>query len=211
MNNVFKTRNEHSRFDILNEKQEKQEKRENFPVERETKSNVFMKKIDSRIKKETTLNESHFPELSLKKKEENQVEEENSSNDYLNITNKSLVEKEEDSSKESKTIHKDWIILSKASRREFLSKKAHVESEDENVLQEEPQKIINKLVELYETWKRDYIENWGMDEYEYHYRFPGYNYHYFDELDDYYEEEHNEWNDLENEEDDFLKYKKEKE
>ena len=48
---------------------------------------------------------------------------------------------------------------------------------------------IQKLVELYEKRTEEYIESWGYDEWEKMFRFPNYDYEYFDKLDDLYEEE----------------------
>jgi hypothetical protein len=47
--------------------------------------------------------------------------------------------------------------------------------------------IMGRLVELYETWKKNYIETWGEEDYERNYRFPNYDYEYFDKLDELYE------------------------
>jgi hypothetical protein len=52
-----------------------------------------------------------------------------------------------------------------------------------------PHVIMNKLVELYETWKANYIQLWGYDDYENNYKFPNYDYEYFDKLDYIYEME----------------------
>jgi hypothetical protein len=52
-----------------------------------------------------------------------------------------------------------------------------------------PHVIMNKLVELYETWKANYIHLWGYDDYENNYKFPNYDYEYFDKLDYIYEME----------------------
>jgi hypothetical protein len=48
---------------------------------------------------------------------------------------------------------------------------------------------FKKLAELYEEHKREYIELWGYDEWERMYRFPNYDYEYFDKLDQKYYEE----------------------
>ena len=49
--------------------------------------------------------------------------------------------------------------------------------------------VLQKLVENHEKWKAYYIQLWGEDEYEKIYRFPNYDYHYFDKLDEEYEME----------------------
>jgi len=52
---------------------------------------------------------------------------------------------------------------------------------------------LQRLVENYETWKANYIKLWGEDEYEKMYRFPNYDYHYFDKLDEEYERQQEEY------------------
>jgi len=46
------------------------------------------------------------------------------------------------------------------------------------------QKVIPyALVEAYDKWKKQYIEDFGYDDYEHNYLFPNYDYEYFDKLD----------------------------
>ena len=53
--------------------------------------------------------------------------------------------------------------------------------------------VLQKLVENHEKWKAYYIQLWGEDEYEKMYRFPNYDYHYFDKLDEEYERQQEEY------------------
>jgi hypothetical protein len=55
--------------------------------------------------------------------------------------------------------------------------------------------IINALVELHKKRTQEYIDMWGYDTWEKMYRFPNYDYEYFDKLDELYEEMENEEND----------------
>jgi hypothetical protein len=52
----------------------------------------------------------------------------------------------------------------------------------------EPQ-VLDALVELHNKRTQEYIDMWGYDTWEKLYRFPNYDYHYFDKLDEKYEEE----------------------
>ena len=54
--------------------------------------------------------------------------------------------------------------------------------------------IINALVELHKKRTEEYINMWGYDTWEKMYRFPNYDYAYFDKLDELYEEMENEDN-----------------
>jgi hypothetical protein len=71
-----------------------------------------------------------------------------------------------------------------------------------------PYEIMSKQVELYETWKANYIAQYGEYYYEKHYRFPNYDYEYFDKLDEKYEAELEELERLEQEKerDQYIEY-----
>ena len=47
-----------------------------------------------------------------------------------------------------------------------------------------PNEVLQKLVELHETWKANYIRDYGEDYYEKYYRFQDWDYDYFDKLDE---------------------------
>ena len=71
-----------------------------------------------------------------------------------------------------------------------------------------PYEIMSKQVELYETWKANYIAQYGEYYYEKYYRFPNYDYEYFDKLDEKYEAELEELERLEQERerDQYIEY-----
>ena len=48
----------------------------------------------------------------------------------------------------------------------------------------EPHEIMKALAEKYDKWKAEYISEYGIDDYEHNFRFPGYDYEYFDKLDE---------------------------
>jgi len=50
-----------------------------------------------------------------------------------------------------------------------------------------PYEVFSALNKRYEEWKADYIKEYGEDYYEHYYRFPNYDYEYFDKLDEKYE------------------------
>jgi hypothetical protein len=47
----------------------------------------------------------------------------------------------------------------------------------------QPPEIMKALAEKYDKWKAEYIRDYGIDDYENTFRFPGYDYEYFDKLD----------------------------
>ena len=71
---------------------------------------------------------------------------------------------------------------------------SHIEFENSSHLKEsskkklEPQ-VLDALVQLHNKRTQEYIDMWGYDTWEKLYRFPNYDYHYFDKLDEKYEEE----------------------
>jgi hypothetical protein len=71
-----------------------------------------------------------------------------------------------------------------------------------------PYEIMSKQVELYETWKANYIAQYGEYYYEKQYRFPNYDYEYFDKLDEKYEAELEELErfEQEKEQDQYIEY-----
>ena len=52
-----------------------------------------------------------------------------------------------------------------------------------------PYEIFTVLNRKYEQWKENYIKEFGEYEYERDFRFPNYDYEYFDKLDEKYEKE----------------------
>ena len=44
--------------------------------------------------------------------------------------------------------------------------------------------VLEKLNKQYMTWKNNYIEMWGEEEYDFLYTFPNYDYNYYDKLDE---------------------------
>jgi hypothetical protein len=71
-----------------------------------------------------------------------------------------------------------------------------------------PYEIMSKQVELYETWKANYIAQYGEYYYERYYRFPNYDYEYFDKLDEKYEAEMEEFERMQEEKelDQYVEY-----
>jgi hypothetical protein len=53
--------------------------------------------------------------------------------------------------------------------------------------------VLHALVALHEKRTKEYIDLWGYDTWEKMFRFPNYDYEYFDKLDEKYEEEMEKW------------------
>ena len=50
-------------------------------------------------------------------------------------------------------------------------------------------KVFNTLIELHQKRTNEYIDNWLYDEWEQMFRYPNYDYDYFEKLDELYEKE----------------------
>jgi len=160
-----------SRFDILNKepttKKEKELKKEKQPLQEEKKkSNNFIKSISSSTIVLDDL--SSFPELMVTNKKEEKIMK----NAQISFTDIVQLQKEEEI---IETLPEGWIELKKG--------KNYKEQEQEQEQEQEidPSIVFKKIVEFYEKRKINYIENWGIDEYEKEFQFPNYCY----ETDDY--------------------------
>ena len=96
--------------------------------------------------------------------------------DKLNVQNiKNCVDSCED------YIQPGYVVITK----DKYGEKLRFSCEEEN----NPNKVLDSLVNLYELRNEKYIELWGEDVYEKVFKFPNYDYDYFDRLDHQYEEE----------------------
>ena len=104
------------------------------------------------------------------------------------------------------TLPPGWVSLKKdpASNkiiwRENKSKNTDPVEKSENELATE---ALDALVELYDMRDEEYIDTWGYEDWERTFRFPNYDYEYFDRLDELADEEleveennQDEWNEL---------------
>ena len=174
MNNLFKS---NSRFDVLND--EKKEPKKEMPRQRDSsfKKTAKMEEIKTTEIKTNGFSEKNsiklddlfsFPDLIADKKELIHPEEEDKKS-FMDIVQ---IQKKEKEVEDLEQLPKGWIMLKKG--KPSYTKEQSCEMEiDSN-------RVFNRLVESYEKWKAEYIENWGIDEYEREYRFPNYDYHSFD-------------------------------
>lgn len=121
------------------------------------------------------MDKSSFPELVPTK-----TSEQNNNMNYIN----KLTWVKEEKEKEKEKSEDDWLPMG------FEKLGCNNESVSKPNLKPTPPYIILKaLDDLYQNWKKDYINTWGQDDYEHNYLFPNYDYEYFDKLDDKYERE----------------------
>jgi hypothetical protein len=100
-----------------------------------------------------------------------------------------------------------WTIIqmNKENNRIVQKEKRIPFEEEKNTFSESETSyyVLDALVNLHETRKQKYIEDWGEDEYEKMFLFPNYDYHYFDKLDEKRNEEMRKYYNIEDEEDDY--------
>jgi len=143
-------------------------------------------------KKQENLSINNFPELAVKKVNQSETQ----CIKYSEIVKTKTVNKPqvETVDTEYEELKPGWCLIKKDKNtgkiitkyKETLTPKPREKTEQEIGLD-----IINALVKLYERQKEDYINMWGYDTWEKMYRFPNYDYEYFDKLDELYEEMEN--------------------
>jgi hypothetical protein len=151
-----------------------------------TKYNIFMRDKNEKEKEKqldpTIFSSSeHFPELISSKPtsltNEKEEEDEQSMKLYSDIVETEV--KKEENIEEFK-LKPGWILIDK-------SKKYNKTDDSENEYFVNLKLILQKTNNLYERRKNEYIELYGDDNYEKMFKFPNYDYEYFDRLDYLYE------------------------
>lgn len=80
-----------------------------------------------------------------------------------------------------------WISLTRDKDNKIIYSNNKNEDEDED--EDDWNLITQKINDNYLLWKKRYIQQWGEDEFEKMYKFPNYDYEYFDKLDIEFEKE----------------------
>jgi hypothetical protein len=141
------------------------------------------------IELEKSLNDkSSFPELcTIKKKKEKEKEtdkeiEKDKENTSFIETLKKVTEKKEEY---KEVIKPGWVQLTSSNN---ITNFVYGEKTKE-IYKPDFYDVVELLTQKYYSWKNEYINNWGEDEYEKMYISPDYDYNYFDKLDEKYEYE----------------------
>jgi len=143
-----------------------------------SKNNYFLNKNEKnkKIEKLFVLKENMFPEFNSKKQQKVHHDNDKDKDNFSNLFKKDLQELNENKN-ENQEKDKGWITIKKGVPYNPKNEKIEKEESEES---EEPYKVFEKLTKLYENWKKNYIEQWGYDEYEKNYRFPNYDYSYLE-------------------------------
>ena len=91
---------------------------------------------------------------------------------------------------------------------DIIKKNGDTKPDRKQIRVKTPHEIMAKQVELYDNWKAKFIAEYDEEYYEKYYRFPNYDYDYFDNLDEKYEAELRELERLEEEKDEeqYIEY-----
>ena len=164
------------------------------------KEEKFIKSLDSL---------TEFPELQIKKKDtDTSHNSHNSDNknkpnflDIINVKNMKNVtipnneindeeifdENENDNDNDNDKIVPPGCLCiqyDKLTKQEIWSYGDNISISKETNLEDEPVVVFQRLIDLYRVRKHEYINRWGIDEYDKMFMFQNYDYDYFDKLDE---------------------------
>ena len=143
---------------------------------RNERPNNFLNKTNKKL---FLFNNESFPDLVLPKNQENIKKETNSL--FTKVLHAKLEEEEKEEEREEEEQEKKrWVVLKKGVPYQKQQELERVKEENQQV---HPRKVFEKLNKNYHTWKKNYIELWGQDDYEKHYRFPNHDYRYYETSD----------------------------
>jgi hypothetical protein len=141
--------------------------------------NNFFKHSNEIKKKSTPLTLADFPEMI---KDINPIQTIKKDKPQISFIDKVKTEKQVITVNDNVNNYKPgWTYIFKDKK---TNKTMYVEYTSLTKPVENCNKVLNYLVALHNYRKNKYIEMWGEDEYEKMFRFPNYNYEYFDKLDE---------------------------
>jgi len=143
-------------------------------------------KEDALIK---SLNNSiSFPELQKKNNNNNKTNEPNQSISFINaMKTKNVVNVKKFEDGDEEDLRPGCVCIKydkKTKKNVWINGKDATTVSEKMILEEEPYFIIQRLVNLHQNRKHEYIRKWGIDEYDKMFMFQNYDYGYFDKLDD---------------------------
>jgi hypothetical protein len=144
---------------------------------------------DKKKQQAIILNDNNFPTLTVNNdKPTNNTNIRAENINFLEKLTAVTIEKETDITNLEEYILPGWLVMKRDKDTNKIIKKygemTFFEKSDLSNYE-----IMEKLVVLHDKRTEDYINIWGQDEYEKMFRFPNYDYDYFERLDQEYEEE----------------------
>lgn len=184
MSNIFMQNN---RFNSLIDEDKSLKKSDNLKPKIEAirvkEDNKFKRNdVNLNIPKKLEINESNFPGLGNNISKQNSVTnntiQPTSFLDKLNTENVEI-EKLQPENNQYK-LEPGWVEF----KRDLKTGRILTNYNKKKVKNINFTEVLDYLVSLHEQRKKEYINNWGEDEYEKMFLFPNYEYGYFDRLDE---------------------------
>ena len=193
MSNAFKTKSRFSSLieeknEIENTKKNVSDKKSQLDKYDKKENNNYIKfKNDKEEQKKLIIDDNNFPTLINEKTNEKTNEKLSETLNFIDKV-KTVLKSDEEVSTNEEYVPPGYLFMKRDKNTNKIIRKYGEMSiyKEENI---NPNKIIDKLVYLYEKHKEEYINLWGEEEYERMFLFNNYDYHYFDKLDLQYEEE----------------------
>jgi hypothetical protein len=159
------------------------------------KEEKFIKSLDSL---------TEFPELQIKKKDTDNTHNSVHINkpNFLDIINaknmknvtipnheindEEIIDENDHDNDNDKIVPPGCVSIEydKLTKQEIWSYGVNVNNSEETKLQDQPVVVFQRLIDLYRVRKHEYINRWGIDEYDKMFMFQNYDYDYFDKLDE---------------------------
>jgi hypothetical protein len=214
-----------------NGKQVKNNKVSEIPEKRSGENNSFKKNFQARYERDEEYCARRTKEENLKKEQEQSVKEENTRKalapeSFPELVSKPITIKQVNCASFSeklqsviisknndkigidldyKNLQPGWTLITKDNATNKITTMRKECLDLMHINRPDNFEILHSLVELDEKRTNEYIEMWGYEEWVNMFRFPNYDYDYFDTLDEiYYQEMDNE--EIDEEVDDYYDY-----
>ena len=208
--NVFNKKDKRKKTDEIFT-QEKINKDENKQKKRQDNDTTNIEKKLKQKEKNILTNES-FPELDSSKKSENKininVKKEITYLNKIKCENTDFIQTSQTKNSTNEfndDIEPGWVEISFNRKTREITRRYNLRYNQKNDTStySNENKALNSLVETHKKRTQEYINMWGYEEWEKMFRFPNYDYEYFDKLDELYENDMNNYNDMEPEDNDY--------
>jgi hypothetical protein len=184
MSNIFA-----NRFSsLLEEEDNKPYKKQQNDLNQYKKPEVSSSREINKFSKSTKieLNEMNFPEFGIVKQHviSRQIEKQEKQPSFLDKLNtEQLIPEQNNEANSQHKLEPGWVEIKRDLNTNKIIKTGNI------IVKKLKTKtsfydVLEHLVYLHEKRKKEYINNWGEDEYNHTFLFPDYEYGYFDRLDE---------------------------
>jgi len=178
------------------EDNKKKRNNKNNTVQKDRVEDNFLKQKNQIVtyKEKEILVDNNFPELVTTNKNQIPIQEKEASH-IISFADKVKIVVKDKTIDNKEYIPLGYVVIEKDKiTNKFVKKYGEINYiEQEDINNYSIYDIMQNLIEIYEKRKKEYIDLWGYDEWEKTFRFPNYDYEYFDKLDEVYEEKISEY------------------